>query len=107
MITAGIDSGAKNTTTIIMKDGEIIGKGKQLTGFDQKQAAENFLKEVIQAAGIVRDDIQRICDTGSGKNAIPMADDDVNDIKAMPAAPISFSGRCAGKRDQRDPVSGH
>jgi len=83
MITAGIDCGAKNTKTIIMKDGEIIGKGLQLTGFDQKQAIEKSLDEAIQAAGIARDDIQRICGTGSGKNAIPMADDNANDIKAM------------------------
>ena len=83
MITAGIDCGAKNTKTIIMKDGKIIGKGLQLTGFDQKQAVEKSLDEAIQAAGITRDDIQRICGTGSGKNAIPMADDKVNDIKAM------------------------
>ncbi len=83
MITVGIDCGAKNTKTIIMKDGEIIGKGLQLTGFDQKQAIEKSLDEAIQAAGITRDDIQRICGTGSGKNAIAMADDNVNDIKAM------------------------
>ena len=83
MITAGIDCGAKNTKTIIMKDGKIIGKGNQLTGFDQKQAVENSLAEAIQAAGIARDEIQRIGGTGSGKNAIAMADDDVNDIKAM------------------------
>jgi len=63
MITAGIDCGAKNTKTIIIKDGKIIGKGKQLTGFDQKQAVEKSLEEAIQAAGIVRDDIQRICGT--------------------------------------------
>ena len=83
MITAGIDCGAKNTKTIIMKDGKIIGKGKQLTGFDQKQAVETSLEEAVQAAGIARDDIQRIYGTGSGKNVISMADDDVNDIKAM------------------------
>jgi len=83
MITAGIDCGAKNTKTIIMKDGEIIGKGLQLTGFDQKQAIEKSLDEAIQAAGITRDDIRHICGTGSGKNAIAMADDNVNDIKAM------------------------
>jgi benzoyl-CoA reductase subunit D len=83
MITAGIDCGAKNTKTIIMKDGKIIGKGKQLTGFDQKLAVEKSLEAAIQAAGITRDDIQQICGTGSGKNAIYMADDDVNDIKAM------------------------
>ena len=83
MITAGIDCGAKNTKTIIIKDGKIIGKGKRLTGFDQKQAVEKSLEEAIQAAGIARDGVQRICGTGSGKNAIFMADDDVDDIKAM------------------------
>jgi benzoyl-CoA reductase subunit D len=83
MITAGIDCGAKNTKTVIMKDGKIIGKGKLLIGFDQKQAVEKSLEKASQAAGIARDDIQRICGTGSGKNAISMADDGVNDIKAM------------------------
>ncbi len=83
MITAGIDCGAKNTKTIIMKDGKIIGKGLQLTGFDRKQAVDKSLDVAIQAAGITRDEIQRICGTGSGKNAIPMADDNVNDIKGM------------------------
>ena len=38
MISAGIDCGAKNTKAIIMKDGQIIGKGQVLTGFDQKKA---------------------------------------------------------------------
>ena len=83
MITAGIDCGAKNTKTIIMKDGKIIGKGMQLTGFDQKQAVEKSLEAAIQVAGIARDDIERICGTGSGKTAISMANDNVNDIKAM------------------------
>jgi len=83
MITAGIDCGAKNTKTVIMKDGEIIGKGMELTGFDQEKAIEDSLQKAIKDAGIARDDIQRICGTGSGKNAIQMADDDVNDIKAM------------------------
>ena len=83
MFTAGIDCGAKNTKTVIMKDGKIIGKGKKLTGFDQNQAVKKSLEEAIQSAGITREDIQRICGTGSGKNAILMADDCVNDIKAM------------------------
>jgi activator of 2-hydroxyglutaryl-CoA dehydratase len=34
MITAGIDCGAKNTKTIILKDREIVGKGMVLTGFE-------------------------------------------------------------------------
>jgi len=34
MITAGIDSGAKSTKTIILIDGKIIGRGKVMTGFE-------------------------------------------------------------------------
>ncbi len=83
MITAGIDCGAKNTKTVILKEREIIGKGMVLTGFDQEKAVADSLDQAVEAAGIFRDDIQRICGTGSGKNAIKMADDDVNDIKAM------------------------
>jgi len=90
MITAGIDCGAKNTKTVILKDGEVIGKGMVLTGFDQEKAVEKALDIAIQDAGIVRDDIQRIGGTGSGKNAVKIADDDVNDIKAMSKGAIFF-----------------
>ncbi|CAB1064518.1 Similar to benzoyl-CoA reductase subunit D [Olavius sp. associated proteobacterium Delta 1] len=83
MITAGIDCGAKNTKTIILKDGEIIGKGMVLTGFDQEKAVENSLVQALEDAGISRENIQRICGTGSGINAISFADEDVNDAKAM------------------------
>ncbi|MGB5747265.1 MAG: acyl-CoA dehydratase activase [Desulfobacterales bacterium] len=83
MIIAGIDCGAKNTKTVIIKDGEVIGKGLVLTGFDQEKAVEESLDIAIQAAGIAREDIRRIGSTGSGKNAVKFADDDVDDIKAM------------------------
>jgi benzoyl-CoA reductase subunit D len=83
MITAGIDRGAKNTKTVILKDGEIAGKAKASTGFDQAKAVENSLSRAVQAAGIDREDIQRICGTGSGKDSIKMADAAVDDVRAM------------------------
>ena len=83
MITAGIDCGAKNTKTIILKDGEIFGMGMVLSGFDRQKAVSDSLDLAVAAAGISRDDIQRICGTGSGKDAIKMADKEVDDIKAM------------------------
>jgi benzoyl-CoA reductase subunit D len=86
MITAGIDCGAKNTKTLIMKDGEIIGKGSVLTGFDQKKAVRESLELASKAAGISREGIERIGGTGSGKKSIEIADETVNDIKAMAKA---------------------
>jgi len=83
MITAGIDCGAKNTKTIILQDGDIIGKGSVLTGFDQEKAIEVSMAEAVGAAGISREDIEKIGGTGSGSNSIKMADVLINDIKAM------------------------
>jgi benzoyl-CoA reductase subunit D len=83
MITAGIDCGAKNTKTVILKDGEIVGKGSVLTGFDQEKAVEDSLAQAVGAAGISREDIEKIGGTGSGSDSIKMADVLINDIKAM------------------------
>jgi benzoyl-CoA reductase subunit D len=86
MITAGIDCGAKNTKTIILRDGEIIGKGKVLTGFDQRKAVGASLEKAIEAAGVSKEAIEKIAGTGSGKDSVTMADMAVNDIKAMAKA---------------------
>lgn len=83
MITAGIDCGAKNTKTVILKDGRLIGKGLVLTGFDQEQAVAQSLEKALKAARISRSDIALIYGTGSGSESVTMADDTVNDIKAM------------------------
>jgi benzoyl-CoA reductase subunit D len=83
MITAGIDCGAKNTKTIILKNGEIIGKGMVPTGFHQEKAVAESLEQAIKAADISKDDIQKIYSSGSGRKTVKMADDSVNEIKAM------------------------
>jgi benzoyl-CoA reductase subunit D len=83
MIAAGIDCGAKNTKTVILAHGRIIGKGMVLTGFDPTQAVADSLDLALKQAGIARGAIQRVLGTGSGKNAVKIADGSVNDIKAM------------------------
>jgi benzoyl-CoA reductase subunit D len=83
MITAGIDCGAKNTKTVILKDGKIIGQGLVPTGFDQKKAVDESLEAALKAAGISKSDVAKIGGTGSGKNFIDVAILVVDDIKAM------------------------
>ena len=90
MISGGIDCGAKNTKTAIIKDGQIMGRGSVATGFDQMKAVEDSLQKAIEAAGISRDDIEKIGGTGSGRDSIKMADTSVNDIKAMGKAAHYF-----------------
>jgi len=82
MITAGIDCGAKNTKTVILKDGKIIGKSKVLTGFDQEKAVKESLEESCRDAGITVEDIGKSGATGSGRDAVKGAVI-VNDIKAI------------------------
>ena len=83
MITAGIDCGAKNTKTIVMKDGQIIGKGKVLTGFDQNKAIISSWEMALKDAGISEGDVERIFGPGSGRNSIKNVTGLINDIKAM------------------------
>ncbi len=86
MITAGIDCGAKNTKTVILKDGEIIGRGVVLTGFDQVEAVKESLAMALEDAGLGKDQLAHIGGTGSGAKSIKEADVTVNDIKAIAAA---------------------
>ena len=57
MIVAGIDCGAKNTKTVIINDGKIIGKGKVLTGFDEENAVRASLDAACQDGGVAESDI--------------------------------------------------
>jgi len=90
MITAGIDCGAKNTKTIILKDGQIIGRGTVLTGFDQSRAVKDSLEMAIDDAGVRRENLNRIGGTGSGAKSITEASDQVSDMNAMAAAAHFF-----------------
>jgi benzoyl-CoA reductase subunit D len=86
MIVAGIDCGAKNTKTVIMKDGKIIGKGIALTGFDQDAAVKVSMEAALKDAGLEEKDIEKIAGTGAGMEDIKVAKIKVNEIKAMAKA---------------------
>lgn len=90
MITAGIDCGSKNTKTVILKDGKIIGKAMVPTGFDQGKSIKESYNTALEKAGIKAGDVKKIFGTGSGQNAIKMANELVNDIKAMGKAAHYF-----------------
>jgi benzoyl-CoA reductase subunit D len=82
MITVGIDCGAKNTKTVVMKNGTIIGKGLVLTGLDQHRAIQLALDAAYQNAGISGKDVTKFGGTGSGKKAVSEGLK-VDDIKAI------------------------
>lgn len=92
MITAGIDCGAKNTKSVVIKEGKILGKAMVLTGFDQEKSIKDSFEAACKAAGVMEKDIEKIGGTGSGKDSIKGAVM-VNDIKAISkAAHFLFPG---------------
>ena len=90
MITVGIDCGAKNTKTVVVKDNEIIGKGISLTGFDQAEAVTKSFDAALQNAGIEAKDVEKIGGSGAGMDDIKQADVKVNEVKAMAKAAVYY-----------------
>ncbi|MDQ7785533.1 MAG: acyl-CoA dehydratase activase [Desulfomonilaceae bacterium] len=90
MIVAGVDCGAKSTKTVILKDLEIIGRGKVPTGFDQSRAVKESLDMALKEAGLTRNEPAAVGGTGSGSEAVSDADVRVNDVKAMCMAAVYY-----------------
>lgn len=82
MVTAGIDSGAKNVKAVIMKDNKIIGKAVVLAGLDSKAAANQAYDEALKAAGLARKDIQKVLVAGAGKRDCDFAQGEVTEVSA-------------------------
>ncbi len=90
MITAGIDCGALNTKAVVLRDGQIRAKGSVLTEFDPSRAALQSLTRAVDAAGMSRDDIQRVVTTGSGKDGVGITGESVSDVRAAARAARFF-----------------
>ncbi len=82
MITAGIDMGAKNVKVVILRDGEMIGKSMELTGFEPTAAATRCLAQAANEAGVDLSAIVTTVATGAGRKAAPNPDSDITDVGA-------------------------
>lgn len=81
MYVMGIDSGSTSTNAVIMdQDRKIRAYSVIRTGAKSGESAERILKEVLQKAGLQREDISRIVSTGYGRVSIPFADENVTEI---------------------------
>ena len=81
-ITAGIDAGAKNTKVVILRDGEVVGRGTNPTGFDQSEAVENAFVMALEEAGLARDQVNRTVATGAGRKAVLLSQGEVTEVTA-------------------------
>ncbi len=81
VIVIGIDSGSTSTNAVVMNDKKkILASGSIRTGAKTGVSAEQILAEVLQKAGLTRNDVGLIVSTGYGRVSIPFADRNVTEI---------------------------
>lgn len=91
MITAGIDCGAKTIKTVIVRDGQIIANAIEIAGLDTAGATHRCFEKALAAAGIKREDIQKIIATGSGRKAASgIANAEITEVTANARGAIYF-----------------
>lgn len=82
MISAGVDLGGRDTKVLLFKDGKILAKAKAPGGFEQSKVSLELLEEVIESAGIKKEDIERTGVTGSGMKYAPPHEAEITEIGA-------------------------
>ena len=82
MITIGYDLGAAYTKVVILKDGEVIGKGIAKTTLEAGKSLVEARDAALQDAKIDLGQIERVGVTGSGRKLIKNPDVDATDITA-------------------------
>ena len=81
MYVMGVDSGSTSTNAVIMdQDRKIKAFSVVRTGAKSGESADKILKEVLEKAGLKREDISWIVSTGYGRVSIPCADETVTEI---------------------------
>lgn len=82
MITAGIDCGSKNVKIVILKDDHILSTALAPAGIDTEAVTERVYEQALNAAGISRDQVDKVISTGTGKAECRFADANVTEVSA-------------------------
>lgn len=81
MYVMGIDSGSTSTNAVIMDQNRKIKAFSVIrTGAKSGESAARILKDVLEKAGLKREEISWIVSTGYGRVSIPFADETVTEI---------------------------
>jgi len=78
MITAGLDLGTQTVKAVILKDGEVVSRGKAFSGFDPTEAAKQAINAALKEAKLSLSDISHLTATGSGIEMAPNANSTIS-----------------------------
>lgn len=77
----GVDSGSTSTNAVIMdSDRHLLASAVVRTGAKAGESADRILTEVLEKAGLRREQLSWIVSTGYGRVSIPYADENVTEI---------------------------
>ncbi|MDP8228899.1 MAG: acyl-CoA dehydratase activase [Candidatus Electryoneaceae bacterium] len=89
MITIGMDLGSQTVKIVIMKDGKVIARAKELSGFEQEVTASDVMKDVLTQADLKPEAIDRIVATGAGRKTAPFTKESVTGVGAAARGAIA------------------
>ncbi|AAB89296.1 BadF/BadG/BcrA/BcrD ATPase family protein [Archaeoglobus fulgidus] len=90
MIAAGIDIGSLTAKCALMRDGKLIAYKVIKVSPNLEETAERVFQETLKAAGIGREEVERIVATGYGRNKVGFADKKVTEISCHARGAIYF-----------------
>jgi benzoyl-CoA reductase subunit D len=82
MIVSGIDVGGKNIHAVIVNDGEVLAKGETVAGLNKAESVERLYNELLEKAGLKREQVERVVATGSAGKRVGFADGVIPDATA-------------------------
>jgi benzoyl-CoA reductase subunit D len=90
VITAGIDMGTQSVKVVIVKDGHMIGRGKEFSGFEPSKAAETACAEALKMAKVNEAEVEHVTATGSGMDMATSADSTISMMGADARAGVTL-----------------
>jgi len=82
MICIGLDCGAKTVKAVVLKDGNLVGKGIELARLDTNQAARKACKTALAMAQLSDEVASKAFATGVGKSEPDFVDDVLTEVTA-------------------------
>jgi benzoyl-CoA reductase subunit D len=70
VVSAGIDVGSQSTKAVVIRDGQIVGRGCLASAFDAAAAARQALDAALAQAGVAAAEVRRLGATGIGRDEV-------------------------------------
>ena len=81
MYVLGIDSGSTSTNAVIINEKEeILASHVIRTGAKSGESAERIFREVLEKAGLAKENLDLVVSTGYGRVSIDFADENITEI---------------------------